>query len=164
MDVLNRDRFELLSAYLDGEVSAPERQQVETWLQTDSEFQALYQQLLTLQQGWQRMPLPAATAVEQTLEQVMARLDRRSRLVSPWLGLGAIAAAAIVGLVSGLIPGSNLWSPQMAQTSSPEEAESPAVLTEVGLMEPSALMVALERPPIDIPLTPVSFPQEDGQP
>lgn len=32
-DMEKRDRFELLSAYLDGEVSATERKQVEDWLQ-----------------------------------------------------------------------------------------------------------------------------------
>jgi len=31
MDMLKRDRFELLSAYLDGEVTAAQRQQVEDW-------------------------------------------------------------------------------------------------------------------------------------
>uniref|UniRef100_A0ACD5GTL5 Anti-sigma factor family protein n=1 Tax=Desertifilum tharense IPPAS B-1220 TaxID=1781255 RepID=A0ACD5GTL5_9CYAN len=35
LDMLKRDRFELLSAYLDGEVTASERQQVENWLDTD---------------------------------------------------------------------------------------------------------------------------------
>jgi anti-sigma factor RsiW len=33
------ERFELLSAYLDGEVTASERKQVEAWLATDRAFQ-----------------------------------------------------------------------------------------------------------------------------
>jgi len=39
MDMLKRDRFELLSAYLDGEVTAAQRQQVEDWLGNDPEVQ-----------------------------------------------------------------------------------------------------------------------------
>ena len=37
-----RDRFELLSAYIDGEVTAAERGQIEQWLTTDPEVQCLY--------------------------------------------------------------------------------------------------------------------------
>jgi len=36
MDMEKRDCFELLSAYLDGEVTATERRQVEEWLSTDA--------------------------------------------------------------------------------------------------------------------------------
>lgn len=35
LDNLKRDRFELLSAYLDGEVTSSERHQVEDWLRSD---------------------------------------------------------------------------------------------------------------------------------
>jgi Putative zinc-finger len=50
-DPLKRDRFELLSAYLDGEVTAPERRQVEAWLKSDPKMQALYARMLKMQQG-----------------------------------------------------------------------------------------------------------------
>lgn len=50
LDHCKRDTFERLSAYLDGEVTAAERQQVEAWLATDSEAQRLYQRLLNLRQ------------------------------------------------------------------------------------------------------------------
>jgi hypothetical protein len=48
LDVTKRDRFELLSAYLDGEVSPEERRLVTTWLADDPETQCLYQRLLHL--------------------------------------------------------------------------------------------------------------------
>ncbi len=41
MDMYQRDRFELLSAYLDGEVTAAERRQIEQWLATEPEVQSL---------------------------------------------------------------------------------------------------------------------------
>jgi anti-sigma factor RsiW len=45
-----RDRFELLNAYLDGEVTAAERRQIEDWLTTDSTIQCLYARALELRQ------------------------------------------------------------------------------------------------------------------
>jgi anti-sigma factor RsiW len=42
MDIHKRDRFELLSAYLDGELTATERRQIEDWLKTAPEVQRLY--------------------------------------------------------------------------------------------------------------------------
>lgn len=48
MDMHERDRFELLNAYLDGEVTAAERRQIEDWLTTDSAAQCLYSRALEL--------------------------------------------------------------------------------------------------------------------
>ncbi|MEM9769414.1 MAG: zf-HC2 domain-containing protein, partial [Cyanobacteria bacterium P01_D01_bin.71] len=53
LDATKRDRFELLSAYLDGEVSPDERRLVATWLDKDPEAQCLYRRLLQLRQGFQ---------------------------------------------------------------------------------------------------------------
>jgi anti-sigma factor RsiW len=77
LDNLKRDRFEMISAYLDGEGSSEERRQVECWLQNDATVQQLYSRLLALRQGIQTMPTPVsnAAAVERTIEQVFARLD-----------------------------------------------------------------------------------------
>ncbi|MEL6165322.1 MAG: zf-HC2 domain-containing protein, partial [Cyanobacteria bacterium J06628_3] len=47
-NMVKRDRFELLSAYLDGEVTAAERRQVEEWLANDSSVQNLHKRLLSL--------------------------------------------------------------------------------------------------------------------
>ena len=70
MDMYNRDRFELLNAYLDGEVTAAERRQIDGWLTTDSEVQCLYARALKLRQKWQMMsPLaqqPTASEIKQT--------------------------------------------------------------------------------------------------
>ena len=79
MDMLKRDRFELLSAYLDGEVTAAEKRQVEDWLANDPESQRLYGRLLKLRTGVQTIPAPAAQPVEQTISQVYQRMHRRSR-------------------------------------------------------------------------------------
>ncbi|MFN9956199.1 MAG: anti-sigma factor family protein, partial [bacterium] len=65
------DRFELLSAYLDGEITAGERKQVEQWLSTDESVKCLYARLLKLRQGVKTMPIPAsAQPPEVTFQQV----------------------------------------------------------------------------------------------
>lgn len=136
MDMLKRDRFELLSAYLDGEVNATERRQVEDWLANDPEVQNLYTRLLKLRQGLRTLPVPSAEqSVEQTIQHVFKRVDRRrSRLAGIW---GSAAIAAL--FISALVGGRQFITPQLAQ--SPEPAVTPA--------EP--LMVALNTPVLEIP-------------
>ena len=102
LDVMQRDRFELLSAYLDGEVTAAERQQVEAWLDSDADVQRLYKRLLKLRQGIQSLSLHSSEqprhslkqSTEQTIEQVLRRLDRRPKL--SWIYGGATAAVLCI--------------------------------------------------------------------
>jgi len=144
MDMLKRDRFELLSAYLDGEVTATERRQVEEWLANDPEIKRLYARLLQLRQGLRTMPVPAAEQpVEQTVQQVYQRLHRRSRRAMV-LG-GSAIAALFIGALSGVIP--SLESFQIAK--------SPEATTPV---EP--LMVALNTPVVEIPKAPIAAPEK----
>ena len=155
LDALKRDRFEMLSAYLDGEVTAAERKQVEHWLATDSETQRLHARLITLQSEFQNLPIPAAERpVEQTVEQVLAQIDRRPRLTLVWSGIGTAVAAIFIGAVTGLVPGNGSLTPQIAQSPSPKMTNS--AVQEVGAIpdavpDSSTLMIALDRPPIDIP-------------
>lgn len=51
-------KFELLSAYLDDEVTAKERQRVARWLRDDPSTQQMYQQLLMLRQAIRTSPVP----------------------------------------------------------------------------------------------------------
>ncbi len=143
LDILKRDRFELLSCYLDGEVTAAERKQVETWLATDSEIQQLHARLLKLRHGLQNLPTPAATQpAEQTIQQVLDRVDRRPKLGLALSLAGAAVAAVFVGTLTGLLPGRESFTPQMV--------EQPPVEPN----NPEALMLALEEPPIEIPQAP----------
>lgn len=142
LDSLKRDRFELLSAYLDGEITAVERRQVEDWLEQDPVVQRLYARLLKLRQGMRSLPVPAAEQpVEQTVEQVFSRLDRRPKRAIAWGGLAF--AAMLVAAVFGNIP----LSPSVHQMA--YEPESNGAGNE-------ALMIALDRPVIEIPKAPIS--------
>ncbi|MEO0374535.1 MAG: zf-HC2 domain-containing protein [Cyanobacteria bacterium P01_A01_bin.17] len=158
IDTLNNDRFELLSAYLDHEVSAEERKQVEQWLTNDSEFYALYQSLLTLQRSCQSLPTPSAAPVNQTIDRVFERIDSRRRLPL-WSTLAAAAVAGTVGAIAGAWNGGPL-SPQFAENQD-SGIESPVVasvnppattkLPSQETVEPSGLMIAIEHPPVELP-------------
>ncbi|MEH2178000.1 anti-sigma factor family protein [Nostoc sp.] len=153
MDMVKRDRFELLSAYLDGEVTATERRQVEEWLANDASVQYLYARLLKLRQGLRTLPVPAAQqSSEETVQQVLTRLRRRSRL--NWMvGAAAIAACAI-GAVSGLVGGGSMV-PQLAQRPQRE----PIQTSSASIVPPSPLMVGLNNPVIEIPKAAVASPE-----
>lgn len=149
MDMLKRDRFELLSAYLDGEVTAAERRQVEDWLAHDSQIQQLYVRLLKLRQGLQTIPMRSTSqSVEQTIEQVYQRMHRRSRHQAIVWGGGAIAAV-FIGAVSLVTP---TWQ-GLQVARSPESTKVP--------IEP--LMVVLNDPVVEIPKPGIAAPGESSQ-
>ncbi len=142
LDMLKRDRFELLSAYLDGEVTASERQQVEAWLTNDPTVQQLYARLLKLRQGLQSMPVPASAPAQDLADCVFARMEKRShrKAITLWGG----GAAAVIAAVGGVFSGNGLFSPQIAQSPAPAP-------------ENATVTIALDRPLLDvsIPKTPV---------
>ena len=141
-----RDRFELLSAYLDGEVTAPERRQVEEWLKTDPKMQGLYARMLKMQQGVRRLPTPApAQTVEQTVQQVVSRIERKPKRVTFLSGAMAIAALFVGAVVSNLPRGE--FAPQLATAPYNQQ-----------VIPSGGLMIALDRPIIDIPKATISTP------
>jgi anti-sigma factor RsiW len=146
MDNLQRLRFELLSAYLDGEVTADERKQVQHWLATDPQVQRQYAKMLKLRQGIQTLPVPAAEQpAQQIAQQVFARIDRhRNRRLIAWGG--AAIAALFMGALSGVMPQSP--APQVATNLSPQK------------VAPQPLMVALNEPVIPIPKAAIAAPEK----
>ena len=103
LDVTMRDRFELLSAYLDGEVTPHERRQVARWLSEDSGAQALYHRLLVLRQAMRSMPIessidpPPQVAVDAALRTAYHRI----KIVS--LAIVCTASAVILSNTNSLI-------------------------------------------------------------
>lgn len=141
IDMVKRDRFELLSAYLDGEVTAAERKQVEEWLATEPTAKHLYARLLKLRHSVRNIPVPETQPVEETVEQVLTRLRRRNRIT--WLCGGAAVAACVISAVSGLLPTPEL---QMAGKQSVQQAQTASTPATT-----SPLMVAINNPVIPIP-------------
>lgn len=146
LDSLQKDDFELLSAFLDGEVTAAERQQVQQRLTTDAEMQRLHQRLLKLRQGFmgiENLPLPVASQSAANLtQQVFAKVDQRRRIRLGFGIGGAIAALAVGALSFVLSPNPSPSSLQLVQQPSAESAQS----------KPELLMIAVNRPVIEIPV------------
>ncbi|HEY9625389.1 MAG TPA: zf-HC2 domain-containing protein [Crinalium sp.] len=149
MNNLKRDRFELLSAYLDGEVTAAERRQVDHWLKTDPQVQCLYARLLKLRQGMRTLSVPVPErSPDQVADQVFQKIDHnRRRNVLVWGG--AAIAAAFVGIVAHLAPPSYAPAHQMAVE--PFDSHDSAISSD-------ALMIALDQPLVEIPKATISAP------
>lgn len=123
--IFERDRFELLSAYFDGEVDGAECQQVETWLATDAETRTLYDRISSLHRGIQSIPVPAAASAQQLADGVFSRIDRQRRYRN--LRWGGAVAAAFVAVVSGMTLSSRSFSPQMAQSRQERDGTDPTI-------------------------------------
>ncbi len=134
MNPQKRDRFELLSAYLDGEVTAFERRQVEEWLDNDAETQKLYARLLTLRQSFQTLPVPTTRSVDQTIQQVFGKLEKRRQYRSLRWGGAAAFAAVVIATLSSVVPGRQAL--QMAEVNNPATEK---------------LLVALNTPLVELP-------------
>lgn len=138
-----KGHFELLSAYLDGEVTAAERQQVDYWLATEPKVQRLYRRLLQLHHGINSLPIPQAErpSPESISRRVIRRVQKRRLRKIVVLGGGAIAAG-VVATIGGLLTQPNTRIPQIAQSP------SKTIVSEVN-SEP--LMIAVNQPLVEIP-------------
>ncbi|MEL6221559.1 MAG: transcriptional regulator [Cyanobacteria bacterium J06627_8] len=96
LDSLKRDRWELLNAYLDSEVTPKEKRMVERWLKEDQKIQCLYARLLQLRCSFQAVPVPPSGAsVEEVVQGVCRRIDRQR--IRRNIMLGGAALAALLG-------------------------------------------------------------------
>jgi anti-sigma factor RsiW len=146
------ERFELLSAYLDGEATASERQQVQAWLASDPAFANQYRQMQRMQQAISAIPVPSSDrSATQLADAVFTKIEhRRTRNKLRWIGGGAIAATLLTALASlGGLFGTNNSQWQMANKAN----------------TPAPLMVALNDPILSIPMkdegmqVPTSLPE-----
>jgi anti-sigma factor RsiW len=127
------ERFELLSAYLDGEATVSERKQVDAWLANDPAFQKQYRQMQQMQQAFPAISVPSSQSAEKLAAGVFEKLDRHRNRKLAWIG-GSAIAATLVATIAGLggLLGDNGRQLQLANT-------------------PAPLMVALNDPILSIP-------------
>lgn len=132
------ERFELLSAYIDGEVNPQERQQVQAWLDSDPKFKQAYVNLLRLQQDFVRVPVPTPSiSAEQLAQRVHQKLEKENRFRRIWLWGGFVATAILVGALSNLL--NNHSTPFSSWQQAKIEVES------------DSLVLALNEPVIELP-------------
>jgi len=125
------ERFELLSAYIDGELTEAEEQLVEQWLSDDVDFRRIYLQQMKLRQSLIDLPVPVATnssakkETEIMIDRVFAEIDKRSQR-RKWkiAGIG-ISVAAVVGVFGSLFTLSS--SPQFSPVANSVKSPAPVV-------------------------------------
>ena len=148
------EQFELLSAYLDDEVTTSERYEVEALLENDEGFARQYRQMLRIQTSLPAMSVPSTRQSPEALAQaVFTEIDRPRKRKLAIFGGGAIAAGllSVVAGLTGLV-GGNVSQPQFAKGSTP-----------------APIMVALNDPILLIPVkgegmqAPVSTPEVNAE-
>ena len=142
------ERFELLSAYLDGEVTPTERQQVEAWLANDLAFQHQYRQMQQMQHAFPRMTVPSSQSAEALSAGVFAKLDRQRNRKLAWIGGGAIAATLVAAL-AGL---GGLFGDNSQLQYAANKANIPAPMM-VALNDPILAIPAKGEQVIELPMS-----------
>jgi anti-sigma factor RsiW len=125
MEKNDSNRLELLSAYLDGEVTLQEKELVQKWLDEDPQVKKQYHRLLRLRYGFQHAPIPKTVPADRDLASlVFDKIDNRQRKknVVFWTG-GAIAATVVAG-ISTLLTGTQTPNFQMAQIKNQPASEN----------------------------------------
>lgn len=142
-------RFELLSAYIDGEATVAERKQVQQWLDNDPEIKQTYLQLLQLQERMQNLSVPSQATISTDIltERVFNQIDRTRNRKKAIIWGGAIAAT-VVATVSSLIP---------LPTSSLRMAKD-SIQNQVS--KPMMVAVSLNKPAVVIPKAAVAAPNQ----
>ncbi|MEM7770427.1 MAG: Fis family transcriptional regulator [Cyanobacteria bacterium P01_E01_bin.6] len=152
LDSSKRDRWELLNAYLDSEVTPKEKRMVERWLQEDQKMQCLYARLLQLRCHIQSAPVPPTnTSVEEVVQGVCRRIDRQRLRRN--IMLGGVAIAALVGaLVSGNVNLKQLPAQFIQQDDLPELGPDGLVLPLNESLVPTLENVNDSSSHVDVPL------------
>lgn len=142
-----QERFELLSAYIDGEVTNTEEQMVEQWLSDDIDFRRLYQQQLKLRQLLVDLPVPVAVnssvkaETNVMIDRVFAEIDKRSQRRKWKLAGFGVSVAAVVGIFGSMFTFNS--SPQFSPVAN--SIKNPAITVE----EP--VLIAMEEPLVPVP-------------
>jgi anti-sigma factor RsiW len=138
---IDTDRFELLSAYLDGELTPEERHQVQYWLDTDPQFKQIYHRLLRLHQGMQNVSFSRKnTSIEQLCDNVFLQVDRQQKRRNFKVLTGGAIAALFAASIFGFWTNGNRSILNMAKSSQDTSASKPLMLA-----------VTLDKPAVNIP-------------
>ena len=144
------DYFELLSAYLDGELEPAECARVQQWLDENAEIKRVYTRLLKLQSQMQNSAAPPSTISTAELSAgVFHQLDHTKRQQRSLVWCGSAIAAAVLAAMSGMLSGINFSSLRMAKSP------------ETNFSAPIMLAVAVNKPAINIPKAATTYPPQD---
>jgi anti-sigma factor RsiW len=138
---LSLEQFDLLSAYLDGEVTPSERQKVRYWLENDPKFQKNHQKLLHLQRGLTHLSPPSVSSIPSDLPEHLFRKIDRQRHHRNWSIAGGVTLVVLLTTAFSQINFSeNAWTAKLAKHFSAP-----------GQINAQPLKLALNRPLVEIP-------------
>lgn len=131
--------FELLSAYLDGEVTAEQREEVQNLLANDPEIQSLYRRLLYLRDEFHNLPTPQPKCTpEQLSSAVFAQVDQENKKRKAYVWGGGAIAAVVIATISSVFSGNRTPLLQMANQENLKHNDE-------------NLVIALNEPVIPLP-------------
>lgn len=151
------EHFELLSAYIDQELSPEEIAKIQALLENDPKLQQEYQRLLSLKQKLRNFPQPSSTRInpETLAATVIHRVEQSKRKRNRWIWRGGAIAALSVAALSNLFTSPPSRLPQLASSSSTsQEAEFLIMAINKATQESmrqNSLMITLNEPVIAIP-------------
>ena len=128
-------------------------QEVEAILETDPVAKHVYQRLLQLRSEFKRMPIPPTLEpVDKTIEQVLKKIDRRSRRNFVLVGS---AVAGLIAAISGFI--STAPSPLVNQAEVSDSETIQIALNEpvMEIVNPDNVMLTVNEPLLQIPQVPI---------
>ncbi|MBL1210040.1 zf-HC2 domain-containing protein [Geminocystis sp. GBBB08] len=132
--------FELLSAYLDGEVTAEQRQEVQELLSNNPEVQGLYRRLLYLRQEINNLPIPPSEySAKELSDAVFAKVDQQNKQRKIWLWGGGAIAAVLLTTIGSIFNENRTPLLQFAQKNQPTSNNE-------------SLIIALNEPVIEMPV------------
>ncbi|ELR96770.1 anti-sigma factor [Gloeocapsa sp. PCC 73106] len=147
------EHFELLSAYIDQELSEEETTKIKSLLQNDQRLQHEYQQMLRLRAKLKNLPQPSPIILpEQLAAQVLNRVKQQERKRSKWGWSGGAIAALSVAALSGLFTPIPSRLPQLANSSDQDAKFLVMAINQVSREQMnSRLMIPLNQPLAGIP-------------
>jgi len=130
--------FELLSAYIDNELTPSERDQVQGWLDQEPKIKYIYTRLLTLQ-GQMRASLapPSEKSSAELSAGVFQKIDRTRVYQRRLIWAGSAIFATFLAAISGIIPGIGSSPLKMADSSPSNLAMSDSIMVAVAVNKPA---------------------------
>lgn len=139
----SQQRFELLSAYLDRELTAENTEKVEEWLTRDQQAQETYKNLLRLRYHIQRVPVYSSHHSSETLaKKVVSKANNKTLKQILFLGGGTMVALFIT-MMSGTFSWMNSSSTRLTRS---DYSDLPS----------DTLTITLDQPVVEIPIAQVS--------
>lgn len=148
---MKQEKFELISAYIDGEVTPSQLRDVEALLKTDPVAKHLYQRLLQLRSEFQRMPItPTLEPVDKTVEGVFEKIDRRSSRRNLVL-VGSAVAGLCIAVISGFISTTRSPMVKFAEVFDSETVQIALNEPVIEIVNPDNVMLTINEPLLKIP-------------